>query len=421
MVNRLNRAEYWFVAGCINRLDRITWQFPLSLLSIPFIIRDWHAITLVPVLFVIDLSIYNLIALFINFRNNRKIINDAKDKCLSGKLSVYNSQLVDQFRSVLLEERPPFLRVMNIEKEIIVLLSDKSDVSAKAYSSFSGESIIVLDNRFNENEKKDVYQLAHEFGHIYHVYKRTEMYSLPVYITILQILLLAHAIYCGTWLYFILSLPINMALLIKFSSSFESFSETDADLAALHLIESVWGEDDIHKAASWILKNRIINAVTTEKGNKLGLSLLVHLSMRHCIDVLSPFVDPKERMELIKRSEARSARILKNPLLSAKEKSNKLSIEKDIRKRLNSNKDLFLRSASDVVVRDSHSLYSILYYLSLLITMAAFYHTFENYTYSWGLSILWIIPIVLLVVLLANIIIAIASWKKQIIMKRIGL
>ena len=328
---------------------------------------------------------------------------------------------MDQFRSVLLEERPSFLRVLKIEKEIIVLLSDKSDVSAKTYSSFSGESIIVLDNRFNENEKKDVYQLAHEFGHIYHVYKRTEMYSLPVYITILQILLLAHAIYCGTWLYFILSLPINMALLIKFSSSFESFSETDADLAALHLIESVWGEDDMHKAASWILKNRIINAVTTEKGNKLGLSLLVHLSMRHCIDVLSPFVDPKERMELIKRSEARSARILKNPLLSAKEKSNKLSIEKDIRKRLNSNKDLFLRSASDVVVRDSHSLYSILYYLSLLITMAAFYHTFENYTYSWGLSVLWIIPIVLLVVLLANIIIAIASWKKQILMKRIGL
>ena len=134
--------------------------------------------------------------------------------------------------------------------------------------------------------------------------------------------------------------------------------------------------------------------------------------MRHCIDVLSPFVDPKERMELIKRSEARSARILKNPLLSAKEKSNKLSIEKDIRKRLNSNKDLFLRSASDVVVRDSHSLYSILYYLSLLITMAAFYHTFENYTYSWGLSVLWIIPIVLLVVLLANIIIAIANTNE---------
>jgi hypothetical protein len=328
---------------------------------------------------------------------------------------------VDQLRGVVLDERPSFLRFLNIKKEIIVLLSDKSDTSGKTYSSFSEESIIVLKNRFNENEKKDVYLLAHEFGHIYHVYKRAEMRSLPVYITIIQILLLIHAIFCGTWLFFFFLLLINTALFIKFSSSFKSFSETDADLAALHIIESVWGEEEMHKAASYLIKNRIANLCSIEKGNKPSLNFFDLLSMRHCIDVLSPFVDPKERNQLIKWSETSSADVLNNPLLSDRRKAKKLREDNYIRKRLNSNKDLFLRSASDVVVRDSHSLYSILYYLSLLITMAAFYHTFENYTYSWGLSVLWIIPIVLLVVLLANIIIAIASWKKQILMKRIGL
>ena len=421
MINRLNEIENWFVTKCVPRLDNITWQFPLTLLSIPFIIRDWHTIILVPVLAVIDLSIYNLIALFINYRNNRIIIKDAKDKCLSGNLAVYDSQLVDQFRGVVIKERPPFLDVLKKEKEIIVLLSDKSDASGNNYSSFSEESIIVLNNRFNENEKKNVYLLAHEFGHIYHVYKRAEMYSLPVYITIIQILLLIHAIYFGTWLYFFLLLPINTVLFIKYSSSFKSFSETDADLAALHIIESVWGEEEMHKAASWLIKNRIANLCSIKKGNKPGLKLFDRLSMRHCINVLSPFVNLKERNQLIEWSEMSTAEVLNNPLLSDKKKAKRLREDKYIRKRLNSDNELFLNSASDVLVRDSNSMYSILYYLSLLTSMAAFYLTSENYTYNWGLSALWIIPMVLLVVLLANFIVPIASWKKQILMKRIGL
>lgn len=406
-------------------LNELTCLFPFMLFSIPFIIRDTKSMAVLPLLIILDYFVDCLKRRYFDYRFALKLKKRGINKCFNGNQTVYESDLVNKFKNLVTK---CFTFIVGSGYRIKVVLSDKLGSTATTFSSVSFGSIIVISSHFNEKEDNHIYQLAHEFGHVYHFIFGIKAAIIPIVVTIIHSSLCTYLVANSTNIGIITKLFMlyicGTCLFVLYYYLYEYLynNEKEADLAALNIICAQLGYDKMRNAASFYLKKRINNAHKSENNNQFSLNYLDRKAMLSCISELGLFVSRTELEKLIERSESRSKDYIQDEDLNNRMKSDKLLTEKRIRMILKARASAQSFELPDFHIEDNMTTIALFYNISLIGAIVVMAILLDNYTYTWGTYPFWIAPVVAIIMYIINHYIKKAIWKKTTqLMERIGL
>ena len=408
-------------------LDYCIWNHPFTFMLIPFILHDHNSIGFVAISCILDAMMHLLTVDYFNYRFYRTVKKDSIDKCLSGHLTEYQSDLVDLFLADTVDGIEP--TEYPIVKDIKVLFSDNARSSSTTFPSICFGSIIVLREQLKEDKEKLYYMLAHELGHVQHYLNGFKFSIVPIIIMIIELLLVVfvtwHLKLSQAGLFVMLSVfNINAVILMRYREELNFKSEYEADLVGLNLVENVLGPFDKTargKAATLYIKNRIANILQVKDG-RFMLKGAAHKSMLNCIGILAHFVPRDEREKLINRSVERSKSAKQEFKNNRRMARKKLLIEGQIQESLKNANDRVMLNIPRKIIEDKEAVLKSQYRLSAVGTIAFMTVMLSDYTYTWGYHPLWIALVLMIVFYSANtLFMRLICEKTTKLMKRIGL
>lgn len=414
-------------ARILTVLDYCIVNHPFTFMLIPWIIHDYNSICLVAITCILD-NIPAFVAVDIyDYRFYRKIKKDSIDKGLSGHLTSYESDLVDQFRNAAIRGIKQ-TKLPRIDNSIKVFFSDKLSGSSTAFPSHLFGSIILLRERLNDktNKAKCYYQLAHELGHVQHFHNGFQYSIIPVVLVLFELLIVYHMAFnlANSYLGIVVMICVfnaNAVALSIYRKELNFKSEYEADLVGLNIIKEELGVEEMRVAASFYLKNRINNVRTLKNRKQFSLNSLNRKAMLFSIKALARLVPQKEIETLLERSEERSASNEKDFEGNVIMASKKWSIEKQIQEALKkSNDERFAPFPSEIILEGEKTM-TYQYLISGVITVAFITLTLRDYTYTLGYLPLWIALVLFIVFYGINTLILELIWKKtKKLLKQIG-
>ena len=412
-------------------LDIIVSKLPFSLLSIPLIINDWHAVALLPITILLDFFVPGLFALYQSYYAYRKLKKECQgDGFFTGNFEVLNSELVYRlnsftFSTSLLGPRRLGIGtklITKFNKSIKVVLSDKISTRFTTILDTWEESIIIVKRWFDEQEIKDVARLAHEFGHVYHSFKRAEFYGKAFTVALFLLVMLYCAVTGGVSWPLLVALPLGLIVFVRYSRWIESYCESMSDIYVLTVFESLWGQDAMVKAAKLRIKERIYTCRQTKYGNKMGLNRGERFVMYVSINYMARFLSIKDCEELIAASVEKSSRIKEDAGLNETERDSMLSIEKLIRQALERNKNICLDSTENLTFNDTNVILSVSYLTCFVMACIALFTTFKDISFTWQVPHMWTVLIIAIIIFVLYQLIILLLWNMKTKLKRkIGL
>ena len=413
-------------ARILTVLDYSIANHPFTFMLIPWIIHDYNSIYLVAITCILDYIPAFVAVDIYDYRFYRKIKKDSIDKGLSGHLTSYESDLVDQFRNAAISGIKKIK--FPTDDSIKVFFSDSLGGSSTAYPSFLFGSIILLRERLKDktNKAKCYHQLAHELGHVQHFHNGFQYSIIPVVLVLFELLIVYHMAFnlANSYLGIVVMICVfnaNAVALSIYRKELNFKSECEADLVGLNIIKEELGVEEMRVAASFYLKNRINNVRTLKNRKQFSLNSVNRKTMLNCIKVLARLVPQKEKEELLERSEERSASNEKDFEGNVIMASKKWSIEKQIQEALKkSNDERFAPFPSDIILEGEKTM-TYQYLISGVITVAFITLTLRDYTYTLGYLPLWIALVLFIVFYGINTLILELIWKKtKKLLKQIG-
>lgn len=415
----------------LSIIDALVSKYPFTIMPIPFVFMDWRALALVLIGLMIDLFLPGLFALHQSYNGYRMLKKESKDDgFFTGDFELLDSRLVYQFNELMksiTRSDPRRLGVgtrliTKFSKSVKVILSDKIVTKFTTILDTWEESIIIVKKWFDETDVKDVTKLAHEFGHVFHAFKRSEFYHKAFLALAFLAILLYCAVTGGLWWPFVVALPLCFIVFIRYSVWVESYCEGMADIYTLFTYESLWGYYGMLKAAKERLKDRIYTCRQTRYGNNFKMKRHARFTMYVPINYLARFVPVEFCERLIEKSNEKTAEVNENPDLSLKERQSILSIEKLIRQALERNKNIQYDSCRYFMFFDTNLILSFCYLLSFILTMIAVFKTFKDYQFDWGSISIPVVLIIAVILYLIYQLIILLLWKKKTkLKKQIGL
>lgn len=415
----------------LSLIDLFISKYPFTILSIPFVILNWHALTLLLIGLLIDLFLPGLFALYQSYNSYRMLKKEMrKDGFFTGEYRELDSELVNQFNELMKSTSETNPRQLGIgtrfitkfNKNVRVILSDKIRTKFTTILDTWEDSFIIVKRWFDEADIKDVTKLAHEFGHVFHAFKRSEFYHKAFMALVLLVILLCCAVTKGLWWPFVISLPLCFIVFIRYSVWVESYCESMADIYALYTYESLWGYDAMVQAAIERLKDRIYTCRQTKYGNDFKMRRHDRFTMYVPINYLARFIPVEVCENLIEKSNDKSSECNENQGLSPRERQSILSIENLIRQALERNKNIQYDSSKYFIFFDTNLILSFCYLLSFLMTAIAVFKTFSDYHFNWASIPIWTVLIIAIIAYIIYQLIFMLLWNKKTKLKqRIGL
>lgn len=407
-----SRHKIWIVISKL--IDLSILQLPITCVSLPIYILDWHNFAFLGLALLFDLSIWFSLFLYQHFTSLVMLRKGIKT-CLKGSYEILNSNLINSFSEIIrfAYSDSSVTRLSMQKSSIKVVRSDSVKRKFTTIADLTGVSVIIVKKRFDESEVRDIVLLAHEFGHVFHTLLRMERFMIPIVSLSYQVILLFYSIFVGSWWMFICLLPINIFLFAKNYWEFESRIEMNADITALKIIERLWGENAMHIAAECLLRLRISSSITMKRN-------LSQFAINNCIATLVPQVHYHIRASLIEASNKRTKEIDKDEYIDNKLKKNKLANEMLIRTYL---KNKAFRHQVQFLRMDTNSGFSILMFaISFFSALYAAKEIFDKIQYQDGWYLLWIsIGIIIIISFVYLKLTQIICNKKDLLQTQIGL
>lgn len=412
-------------------LDLIFSKLPFTILSIPFIIMDRHAVVLLLIGFLLDIFIPGLFSIYQTFYAYKKLKNETRsDGFFTGEYESFNSELVNEFKRITFESalnRPKILGINSSlitrwGKDIKVVISDRIRTKFTTIPDLWNDPIIVIKKWFDDDDIKDVTKLAHEFGHVYHAFIRSEFYHKAFVALFCIIVVISCGVSCQVWWPLLISLPFCLTIFIRYSIMFGSYSESMSDIYACFIYEKLWGQESMVEAAKERIKDRLLDCRETKYVKDSGQNRLDRFTMYVTINYLARFVPVEYCNNLIELSKEYSSEYTENPELNEKERNSMLSIERLIRQALEWNKNINFDSCEYLLFNHTNHILLFCYLLSFTLTIVALLTIYNDYHFDWNTIPIWIVLMISIVIYLIYQIIIILLWnKKTKLMKKIGL
>lgn len=383
-------------------IDKTVIQIPLTVLVLPLLFVDTKWFKLIPVTLICDILFHGGLFLYQHCKSYFGIKKN-HEGCMTGDMELVDSPLIQQFNEVIhlafkgYESRLPIKNNIQVFKN-----SHVNAFKPLTIPDLTTTTIILVHKKFNENSLRDIAFLAHEFGHTFHTLMRQEKYAVPVICTLYQLIMLAMAVYTGSWYLFFATLMINGFLVKWHLSEFNSRIEKNATLLGLQIIETVWDSAMMHEAATVLLKNFVYFSTDMKKGKERTVE-------NQCIRDVADYVSQEEKQSIINNFLGKeSDRQLSQIELKDKQK-NEEQIERYLKQ------STYKETSFAFEPKNRFSV--ILYLLSLLITMASVFNVLKLIEYNWG----WL-PVILSVVFFILAIIIIRKlyfrlWNKKLILQ----
>jgi len=398
---RFSRHRIWRVLS--RFIDKTTMQIPITLLIIPLLFSDWRWGAILPLTMIVDFTLHGAAFLnqhyvsYLKLKRNLSLFQD-------GKYEVLKSPLIEQFNTIINSFYNNNLVSVFFLKKDIAVIRTKLKYKFTTIPDLSGISIIAVKHNYNENSDRDKILLAHEYGHIYHPLIRYKDFLLPIVLSIYQIILLLCAINGGSWLIFIIFLPLVYFVIWQSIYFYKSRLESDANITALQLIEKTWGVDIMRYAASTIMGLLITSSITKKKEKD-------QISVDRCIADLAPFLFNYDRNIYIMESEKRTKNYLIDKTLEPEILKKKLANEETIRNFLKTND--FWQSSLNLVLQVRSYVIIIIYIACLIAVLFSISAAFVEINYKIGWNSIIIFCISLLVYIFSFSLIKTIVWKKK--------
>lgn len=415
----------------LSLLDLIISKLPFTTLSTPLIVNDWHAVYLLPITILLDFFVPGLFALYQSYNAYNKLKKECKgDGFFTGDFVVYDSELVHQLNSFTLSISLSGPRRLGIGTKLITKFSKgiKVVLSDKIHSKFTiipdtwEESIIIVKRWFDEQEFKDVTRLAHEYGHVFHPFKRAEFYNKAFTVIVFLFVLVYCAKSSGIIWPLLVTVPMGLIVFIRYSRWIESYCESMSDLYVLYVYELLKGHDEMVDAARQRIKERLNTFRQTKYGNDHGLNRGDRFVMYVCINYLARFLPINDCDELIAASEEKSLDIKDNPDLNKTECDSMLHIEELIRQALKRNKNICFDSTKDLEIHDTNVILSVSYLTCFIMSIIALFTIFKDVYCNWQIFQIQTVLLIAFIVYIFYQSIILLLWYKKIKLKtRIGL
>ena len=268
-----------------------------------------------------DISYYFL------HRNSVKYFK-RKIKHLKGGITPINSELINQYIQKAIEiETGNFFK--DFPPQLLVYRQPRFHSGFYTYPVYPRTIFIFVKSAFKESEVIDRALLAHEMGHAFHAKYRNKKYLILISVCFIQLLLLLLSVFYNYWGAFLLTMPGNIYLLYVSYISYNANNETDADLTALKVVESLEGNKAMKTAAFYLMKLRI-EVCRAQIRNNPQKSTRVFLAS---IWGLCPFISYDDRKDIL-MSQNKLMDDINQKDINSRERKVSASFEKALRKYL---------------------------------------------------------------------------------------
>lgn len=265
---------------------------PTSIISLFLCVFDYRFFYLAAFCMMLEGCIYDYSYLFLQNNSVKKFKN--KIHKFNGELKPVDSELIREYckKSIEVDGSPLH---KDFPPEIFVYRQPRFYLNYYTFPIYPRTIYIFVKNTYDENEAIDRTVLAHELGHAFHAKIRDHKYSMTTSVILLQTVIIIFSLMQNYWLPSFISLIANFILFYISYVEYEVNLETEADFAALKIIEKIEGNDAMKAAAVNLIKMRLEEYRTQNYEFQKKKRRIFKASIK-CI---CPFIDEKDRLDLI--------------------------------------------------------------------------------------------------------------------------
>ena len=239
---------------------------PTSVISLFLCILDYRFLYIATIFMMLEGCIFDYSYFFLQNNSVKKF----KDKIrgFEGRLTPVDSELIQEYCKTLIEVDAGRYHKY-LPSKIVVYRQPRFYLNYYTFPIYPRTTYVFVKNTFDESEAIDRAVFAHELGHAFHAKFRTHKYSMTTSVIILQTVMIMLSLMQKCWLLCLITLIANFVLFYVNYVEYEVNLETEADFAALKIIERIEGNDAMKAAAVNLLKMRFeeYNKGTLNKNN----------------------------------------------------------------------------------------------------------------------------------------------------------
>lgn len=263
-----------------------------SIISLFLCVFDYRFFYLAAFCMMLEECIYYYSYFFLQNNSVKNFKN--KIRSFKEKLTPVDSELIREYCKKSIEvDASPFHK--DFPPEIFVYRQPQFHLNYYTFPIYPRTIYIFVKKTFDENEAIDRAVFAHELGHAFHAKFRDHKYSITTSVILLQIVITVFSLMQNYWIFCFITLITNSILFFISYIDYESNLETEADFAALKIIEKIEGNDAMKAAAVNLIKMRLEEYRTQNYEFQKKKRRVFKASIK-CI---CPFIDEKDRLDLI--------------------------------------------------------------------------------------------------------------------------
>lgn len=266
---------------------------PTSVILTFMSILDYRILYLASFFMMLEGCIYDYSYFFLQ-KNSVKKFKD-KIRKFKGELKPIDSELIQKYCKTSIEVDASFYHKY-FPSKIVVYRQPRFYFNYYTFPIYLRTTFVFVKNTFDESEAIDRAVLAHELGHAFHAKFRTHKYSMTTSVITLQTVTIMLSLMQNCWFPCFISLIVNIVLFYLSYAQYEVNLETEADLAALKIIERIEGNDAMKAAAVNLLKMRF-EEYKTQNYEFQKKKWKVFKASVACI---CPFIDKSDRTTLLR-------------------------------------------------------------------------------------------------------------------------
>lgn len=230
----------------------VTFPFSIILIVLTVIDLDKWPLIIIGVFF--DLT-WNMVG-FVQekSRSIKRFNNEIATKILK-PIQFIDAEITEQYEEIIRKA------YKNNDKGLcksIKTIRSKEDMLFTTDTSVNDDTAIILvKEEFDEEEFIDQVLLAHEYGHTPQPLMRAAFYNISIYAILSSIIVISSAFMGGSCSICVAILLVNCYQLYCNFWKMKCFEESNADILALQIIETIHGQEKMHEAVYILLSKRL--------------------------------------------------------------------------------------------------------------------------------------------------------------------